>query len=1208
MKRASPILLLILGLLAGFPAARLTTAPVAKPEPPAKTEPAAQAEPAQTEPAAVADQASLDSQNCKPEAPKGPGAATATAASGTATAAASLHPWCMPVRLLRDFFGLPAAAEKRRADSLKEIVAQTKTRKYDLLFMVALVPALPDPRMDQALDAIQRGFAYAENQVPGGVPEGSPPARASYLLDRVWLPWINTNTGDGAPKPVPGSPGVLLFRGDESPVLELVFLVPETSKMGIQKDTFREALDLIADLKGASKEPPQVAILGPSFSGSVESLHQALLSWRQRRVGEMLHFRAASGSASADNLEKVFDADGVSFCRMTLPDSVLQDKTLGFLHRSMGWNLRKVGLLVEDDTRYGQSFVSRPKKQPKGGSVLGPNLVLFTFPSHLSDLRSAWEDEQKAEQEKDANPIPASHRALGLDLSGHEQEADLVPVFSSTTTSVNDLLLTNLLQTISREGLRYVGIVSTDPMDKLFLAEKLRQLAPDVVLFTFDNNLLYAHPDYAVDLDGMLVLGTYPLYTEGAPGFPSLAVVGERSPREHWQFSGDRRQFGSEYQQGVFEATRYLLGTRRLPEPQAWIAAVGNGSLWPIAQLRVDPQTLGDARFCGHEPNPKAAGKKAPDKKAVADFDFDGKDDLQILLVAGLFCLLAVGLRRAALLEPISEIQEVQVDCDDGRPVHDSRGNRRLLMAGIGLLATATGVLLAVATVPLWSLRWSDVLAPHLTQLIYLTFLAVGYAWLVGYLAYVSREKPQESLEEKPQKSLEKRHIVLWAAGGAAAFALLVLAVYWLCVPGDQRQLFYLRVRALSSGLSPVVPLAMVGGAIYFWIWSELKRRRLLARLVSGCPLESLGDPAVTGCTPMKEELGRLLNRTWPRLEKAPPWPLPTIAGWAPVKWVLGRRLNRTLLRRLAPEEVPPWILPVIAFVPPAFLLWGMVQPIGEARGFGRLFVLLVLAAFALSALSFYRFARLWWVTLRILQRLDNASPEVAAAFKATFEELHWRPIQSFGWQIPPFCSLLLSIRELRELVEAGKVSVDGYPTSIDDALRRMFDGEGSVREIESRSILEGILAKACCDLRPEIDDPEVKKFLALRVAAYLRFVFAHLRSCLIGAFASALLTLLGITTYAFEPKHLVSLGGWLALGLAVVITLWIFLQMDRNPTLSLISNTPIGKVRFDRTFVPKLITFGGIPAIGLIATQSPEVGRLLGRVVSQFLRVVGGG
>jgi hypothetical protein len=174
-----------------------------------------------------------------------------------------------------------------------------------------------------------------------------------------------------------------------------------------------------------------------------------------------------------------------------------------------------------------------------------------------------------------------------------------------------------------------------------------------------------------------------------------------------------------------------------------------------------------------------------------------------------------------------------------------------------------------------------------------------------------------------------------------------------------------------------------------------------------------------------------------------------------------------------------------------------------------------------------------------------------------------------------------------------------------------MFDGErneGSVEEIENRLELERILARACVDLRPAAGDPEVKKFLALRVAAYLRYVFAHMRNSLIGGLVSGLLAVLGVTAYVFEPKHFVSLAGWVALAIAVALTLWIFLQMDRNPTLSRIGGTIPGQVTFDRVFLTKLLTYAGIPILGLIATQFPQVGRVLGQLTSQFLRIGGGG
>jgi hypothetical protein len=1093
-----PLLLLVLGLLVGYPAARLATAPVEK------------AEPAKAGSAVAGSRASLASEDCKPPDKAAP------------------HSWCDPVRVLREFFGLPPALEKPRGDNLREVIAAARAADYDLRFMVALVPPPSDPRLDQALEAIQKGFAQSESS-------RAIPPRSEYLIDRVWFPWTAADATQE--RFSQKAPGVMLFRGRDPHSLALVFLIVESSRTGIQKDAFGAALDLTADLQEVSLEP-KVSILGPSFSGSVESLRLALLSWRQGR-GEALQFRAASGSATASGLEDLFQDMNVDFCRAVLPDDVLHERAFNFLRDEMGWDLGKAALLTEADTAYGQKFLETEKRERDEGrkGERHDHLVVIPFPSHISDLRDALEVEEKARKTAQETAVPADHPVLNLDLSGREQAGDLVPTFSPLTTYSNDLMLSNLLGTIAREGIRYVGIVATDVKDKLFLAEEVRRLAPDVVLFTFDNNLLYAYPQYAETMDGMLVFSSSPLFTQGAPWLPA-------SPEDRQGIQ--RRQFSGEFQQGVFEAVRYLLGAGLVPTPQAWIAAVGNGSLWPIAHLagrQGDPPAAG--HLCGTVPSARPSASDGS--------GFAGKDDLQILLVAVILCLLAIGLNRAALLERIA-----------GSPLDLAPGNRRLLVLGAVLLAASAGVLLAVGGIPLWAPFFTA--APRVAllsaQWACLLALALAYAWLARNAARAAHG------EVHPVAA------AAWGLGGALAFLLLVLGIWELCVPGSQIQFFHLRARALTSGLSPLISLSAIGGAIWFWIWSELMRRRLMARLATDCPLEALSDPALAGALPIVESFRDLMNRTLPR-------------------------------------GIAPWALPAVAFLPPVFLLWWTVQPIGETQGYGRFFVLFLAASLALSALSLYRFVRLWRGTLRLLHRLDDASPAVARSFEEISKELDWRPIKSFSWQIPPFRTLVLSVQKLRELVAAGKVAVPGYPESLDVPLKAMFENErngGSAVEIENRNAIGRIFAQACLDLRSRVEEPEVKQFLALRVAAYLRYVFAHMRNCLIGGLVSGFLAVAGVSLYVFEPKHFVSLAGWLGLAIAVALTLWIFLQMDRNPTLSRIGGTTPGQVTFDRVFITKLLTYAGIPALGLIATQFPQVGRMLGQLAGQLLRVVGGG
>jgi hypothetical protein len=1113
MRNVPLWLVLVLGLVVGVPAGRLAV-PVADKPTPAKTPAPASAPAPDSSPA--------------PAPASTPPANDAFACKGTV--AAPPPPWCEPVRLLGDFLGRPLRATATRGELAADLAQAAQAADYDLRFLVALVPAPPDPRLDQALEAVQRGFAQSD-----------------YLADRVWLPWTSegANRVGGA---VQTAPGLFLFRRrekDGSPrghSLALVFLVGETPKAGIQKPAFREALDLAADLQSGASDPT-VGLLGPSFSGSVESLRLSLRSWKQwegeQQRRPSLHFLAATGSATAKDVEEPLATEGVDLCRAVLPDEALNELTLDFLRDEMGWNLGQVALLVEADTAYGRSLLNTEKagrKRQRYGPAPHEPLVVVPFPSHISELRTAAEKEKAAQAKAAAGtqpPIPSKSPVLELDLTDPGQQADLVPTFDTLTVLGNELVLEDLLQAISREGIRYVGILATDVKDKLFLAEQVRARVPNAVLFTLNNDLLYAHPQYAQTLDGMLVFSSAPLLTEGAPWQPaSLSPVAGRM----------RRQSSSELQQGIYEAVRYLLG-EKVVRPRAWIMAVGNGSLWPVARLKVtlppDP-----VRLCGEEP---------PDPGQVEGNGFTGRDDLQFLLVALLLVVFAWRLRRVALLERVA-----------GDHLEHYAGTRFLLVAGTALLAFAAGGLLAVGSIPAWARGISlEGQAVHWQwmQIVYLTALGLMYALLICAVARAAHSRVTWALT------------AAWTVGGVAALAAIALGLRWLCMPGDQVELFHLRARAFASGLSPLVSLAAVGWAVYVWILWELKRRRLMARQSTDCPVEALGDPSTSGSAPALKTIHDLLVHT-----------LPT-----------DRRL---------------WLAPVLAFLPPVSLLWSTVQPVAETQGYGRLFILFLVVALALAALSFYRFFRLWVWTSRILHRLDNASPRVAEAFQAVSKDLDWRPIQSFGWQIPAFKTPTLSVRRLRALVAAGKAKLpEGL--ALDDTLKEIFENEtdtGSPLEIAARNKLETIFGQVCRDLQGHTGDPEVRQFVALRVAAWLRYIFAHMRSCLIGGLAGGLLALVGVTAYSFQPRHFVSLAIWLSLAAAVGLTLIVFVQMDRNATLSHIGGTTAGKVTFDRTFFAKLFTYVGLPVFGLVATQFPEVGHLLGGLAGQLLRIAGGG
>lgn len=1068
--------------------------------------------------------------------------------------------WKEPLRLYREFLGLPPEARPGTPADVNAVFAQACMGRYRLESIVALVPDPVDSNLaanfDQAIEAIQTAGADS-----------------GYLLDRLWLPW----TGDDAQsKLYREAPGILLFRnrkltdekGQQDSRLLAVYLVGETPKQGIHKRAFGAALELASRLTTFSPAPssptptfevcppprpviaapvqppqvlpqpasaePRIRILGPSLSGSMPSLRSSLENWRDgAKAAEepSVSFQVVTGSATAQGLEEQL-AGIASFERTVLPDDELQRCAFDFLVKELGWDRDKIALLAESDTGYG-----RPPESDTadGRQKESPAMLTVRFPSGLASLRSAWEKDEEAESEARAKgeKVAVPRGSLALSLADKSRPVDIVPQFSDLSVAAHDLVLSNLLDSIWRGGIRYVGILSTDVRDKLFLAERIRLFAPDMVVFTLDNNLLYAHPQYSAALDGTLVLTSFPLYPEN----------------QRWRetFAGPaglyRRQFASEFQQGIFLAAGKLIDGRA-PQPRGWIAAVGNGTLWPIASF---PETL-----VGYE-------------------DLAGRGDLQLLLITALLCLLALWLRA---VYPPAEIYAGTNEVD--------LTARRLLAFGNSVLAALGGVIAVLGTLPFWASRsWGlrSVGWDRLFESLYLAGLAAGYFFLVWSAARAT--VPPHALAGAARRR-GRVHWLAWALGGVVLLLGLAVALPWSWMPGGA-EFFYLRGRKLTSGLSPVIPLLLLGGSFYFWVLMELKRRRLIARQAIEWPLRWRLDPPLEGVQAIVAPIYALMHRTFP----ARPWGKPPS--------------NSPVSRRLASQGRWFWIALLVLLVPPAIMLMRIVQPICEPRGYGRLFLLICLFAFCLAAVSFFQFFALWLDLDRMLQRLDHT--RLTAAFRRISSLVAWSPMRAFGWSPPNFKMITVTAERLRPLLYKPGQQV------LFEHLETLFraDQAGDLAtETRARTELERLFAAATEKLAQYNALPEVEEFFAVRIVAFLRPVVAHMRNCLTAALLASLALLFAVRCYAFEPQWFVSVGIWVALGIGVVVTLWVFVQMDRNASLSAIGGTDPGKVSFDRHFLVNVLTYGVIPLAGIAVTQFPQVGRFVTGWLNPVLRVAG--
>src|SRR5262249_51708985 len=157
--------------------------------------------------------------------------------------------------------------------------------------------------------------------------------------------------------------------------------------------------------------------------------------------------------------------------------------------------------------------------------------------------------EQAASSANGTSNKPRPNLSLPLEELGDTQ--DTPPAFTPSMTSAEaDLVVTNILSSISRMKVKYVGLLGTDTRDKLFFAQQIRKYCPDVRLFTFEGDILYTHPDYNSYLTGMIVVSTYPFFDRHQGRALLLKPVGTENSLLH---------FPMEAAQGAYNAILALL-------------------------------------------------------------------------------------------------------------------------------------------------------------------------------------------------------------------------------------------------------------------------------------------------------------------------------------------------------------------------------------------------------------------------------------------------------------------------------------------------------------------------------------------------------------------------------------------------------------------------------------------------------------------------
>ena len=360
-----------------------------------------------------------------------------------------------------------------------------------------------------------------------------------YEYDSSWLPWeteepalallVDQDEADDRKTKREDQPGILLFRNSKedtdtpptpyTPYKKalIVFVVGEEPTRGIHRKQFKNAVAWIKALQGHGTKGSRVAILGPTFSGSLPSLGELLsadklVSGLNGGAGLAIY----TGSATSREGGRQFaQTTGVDFRSFLQDDETVLDRFCWWVGRQPDGtlNVRNVAILSEDETAYGNIVAKDDNRRDVSICSEATNIY---YPRDISTLRAAYQSQSMfstatAQQNQDST----QRKSLPTDLAdpGGEQH-DTVRTYAGNQTPLSqEAQLLGIVEALRAHHAQYVVLRSSNTLDPLFLANFLRRDYPEARVVIDNSDLLFQRGQDAMALSGVMTLSTYPLFS-----------------------------------------------------------------------------------------------------------------------------------------------------------------------------------------------------------------------------------------------------------------------------------------------------------------------------------------------------------------------------------------------------------------------------------------------------------------------------------------------------------------------------------------------------------------------------------------------------------------------------------------------------------------------------------------------------------------------
>jgi hypothetical protein len=489
---------------------------------------------------------------------------------------------------------------------------------------------------------------------------------------------------------------------------------------------------------------------------------------------------------------------------------------------------------------------------------------------------------------------------------------------------------------------------------------------------------------------------------------------------------------------------------------------------------------------------------------------------------------------------------------------------------------------------------------------------------------------------EPPRPSLGRlvmRYRFLLLSG----FLMSTLAAYlvkngWSSRPSHPGEmlLFFERATSVASGVSPVVPVFLLGLALFLWGYFQLKRLYLLRA-------HALDSPFPT--QPYFAQVDRWHNEVSASLRV----PSRALEGKAaPIAWLVLFFVFCRLATRFVPSVdgvVTESALLLALAVLSLLIVYGLLHLLSVWKGTRRL--LQAVASLPLGEafqripptimgmfgpyLSSERAGRRDHLPFRLEQQrlLAEGYPEARARLGQLQTVL--APAEERGplpadLPRPSALSLTATARECFLVLQhvwrhpylAARLLEPARPRPAELAApapaaptERTEQGEtGPANSTAAVSDPDESAGRADADEEVRKWLARAQDFVALEGVAYLSQFFVQLRNLALFLAIAPLLLLLAVNSYPFQPQRLWLLLVAVLAGTVTAAVLWIIVQIERDELVSRILKTTPNRLNFHWTFLSQVLLFA-TPVLGVLVAVSSDLSDLLHAWVDPLLQLL---